>query len=401
MGDILYSTGADGTVSVKAASIDRVVAMLADTKSDMSFAEDIVLTFPTFIMASLLLQKLQEQWRAARPHLAIQMKIASVLRALVDLNFDASMERPISDILAELAADHPTPAAEDHVLQVRHAMDVQLGRVSGVPVFAEKPPKPIFPKNSKVQTIDEVHPKEIARQISLLAHESYSKIRVSELLNQAWSKKDKSTAAPNVLAFIDRFNKTSVWVASMVILPADVIRRAMLIGYFIKVAKELQGLKNFDGMQSILSGLQHTAVVRLRQTWRLVKDRTEFEEMKALMKFDHNYKVYREHVSNHVTPPAIPFIAPFLSDLTFADENPKELNGLLNVSKCRLIARTLGKIRQFQKAHYNFEVVDIVRKYLKGISQPSDAELYALSQQREEKGDESQAGTAVVNNIFG
>lgn len=60
------------------------------------------------------------------------------------------------------------------------------------------------------------------------------------------------------------------------------------------------------------------------------------------------------------------------------------------------IARTLGKIRQFQKAHYNFEVVDIVRKYLKGISQPSDAELYALSQQREEKGDESQAGTGML-----
>ncbi len=60
---------------------------------------------------------------------------------------------------------------------------------------------------------------------------------MSELLNQAWSKKDKDKRAPNLLAFIDRFNKTSLWVASMIVLPEDVIRRASVLSHFVKVAK--------------------------------------------------------------------------------------------------------------------------------------------------------------------
>ena len=75
----------------------------------------------------------------------------------------------------------------------------------------------------------------MARQITLLASDIYKKIRVSELLKQAWSKKDKEKNAPNILHLINRFNKTSLWVASMCVLPETVPARASTISYFIKV----------------------------------------------------------------------------------------------------------------------------------------------------------------------
>ncbi len=50
-----------------------------------------------------------------------------------------------------------------------------------------------------------------------------------------------------------------------------------------------------------------------------------------------NYKVYRE-LMMQLSPPAVPFVAPFLSDLTFVDENPKELQGMINFGKCRLVS---------------------------------------------------------------
>jgi hypothetical protein len=47
-------------------------------------------------------------------------------------------------------------------------------------------------------------------------------------------------------------------------------------------------INNFDGMMAILTGLQNSSVVRLKQTWRLVTSsaKADYEEMKALMKFE-------------------------------------------------------------------------------------------------------------------
>ncbi len=53
----------------------------------------------------------------------------------------------------------------------------------------------------------------------------------------------------------------------------------------------MQSINNYDGMTSILTGLQNSAVNRLKQTWRLVtsSSKADYEEMKALMKFECMY----------------------------------------------------------------------------------------------------------------
>ncbi len=48
-----------------------------------------------------------------------------------------------------------------------------------------------------------------------------------------------------------------------------------MISYFIKVAKEMRELQNFDGMMAIINGLENSSVLRLKQTWS-VSNQKEF-----------------------------------------------------------------------------------------------------------------------------
>jgi hypothetical protein len=41
--------------------------------------------------------------------------------------------------------------------------------------------------------------------------EKFRGIQPRECLNQAWTKKDKETRAPNILGMIEQFNKVTSW----------------------------------------------------------------------------------------------------------------------------------------------------------------------------------------------
>ena len=66
-------------------------------------------------------------------------------------------------------------------------------------------PKPIIPPKNNPVFLD-YHPKEIARQLTLIEANLYRSILPIECLGLQWSKKDAKAKAPNVLAMIDRFN---------------------------------------------------------------------------------------------------------------------------------------------------------------------------------------------------
>lgn len=69
-----------------------------------------------------------------------------------------------------------------------------------------------------------------------------------ELLNLAWSKPKLKHKAPNVLTMIERFNVVSSWVATMIISPDRVKNRTRAITKFLKLAKHLRQLNNFNSL---------------------------------------------------------------------------------------------------------------------------------------------------------
>ena len=71
-------------------------------------------------------------------------------------------------------------------------------------------------------------------------------------------------------AFIARFNYVNQWVVTAVTTCKGVHQRKETIVKLIQVADQCHALNNFNGIMEIISGLQSSAVHRLKQTWELV-----------------------------------------------------------------------------------------------------------------------------------
>lgn len=71
-----------------------------------------------------------------------------------------------------------------------------------------KPPNPFLPNNLKQElTFQDLHPEEIARQLTLIEHEMFRSIKFKEFLKQKWCKTSSKEQAPNILRMINRFNQ--------------------------------------------------------------------------------------------------------------------------------------------------------------------------------------------------
>lgn len=51
-----------------------------------------------------------------------------------------------------------------------------------------------------------IHPLEVARQLTIIEHELFRKIKPWEFLGQRFSRADKAIKAPGIMAMIRRFN---------------------------------------------------------------------------------------------------------------------------------------------------------------------------------------------------
>src|SRR5690606_32119598 len=85
---------------------------------------------------------------------------------------------------------------------------------------------------------------EIARQITLNTFSTYSKIKMTELFNQSWTKKELQHRSPNVLKMISEFNKLASWVATCVVSEPTVKKRSHVLEALIKIGVALKDIKN-------------------------------------------------------------------------------------------------------------------------------------------------------------
>jgi len=79
-------------------------------------------------------------------------------------------------------------------------------------------------------------------------------------------------------------NEEMFWVVHEVLQETNLHRRANSLKQFIQSCIHLKELKNYNSLFAIISGLDHSAVARLKQTWAAVspKNRKKFEELKVL-----------------------------------------------------------------------------------------------------------------------
>lgn len=224
-------------------------------------------------------------------------------------------------------------------------------------------------------------PEEIAKQLALISSKIFMQIDVSEFINLAWDTSRYKYLAPNVIALIKRTDKISNWVATSILSPANHHERAQIIMLFIRVAKYLRALNDFNSLMGVLVGFSTSSVNRLRRTWDLV-DRGLFEtfrELETLMSPQKSFSAYRVALSN-VDGPCVPFLANSLSDLTFIEEGNKGPgDGRINFDKIKLIFEVISTL-EFHKIPYkNIQQSEPLSTYLAVVPRLSEDQQYDLS----------------------
>ncbi|PVV01185.1 hypothetical protein BB560_004407 [Smittium megazygosporum] len=157
--------------------------------------------------------------------------------------------------------------------------------------------------------IAQIDPEDVASQLTILQSECYCKITPIELLRNEFARK-KGTKSPHVKQMIKWSNQISRWVAALILYEKTPEKRSRVIKYFLELALECLRLKNYSAVMDIQGALNSSAILRLKKTWRIATDPSR------------NYINYR-NVLKKSTPPLLPFLGLYLTDLTFVcDGNP-------------------------------------------------------------------------------
>lgn len=242
-------------------------------------------------------------------------------------------------------------------------------------------------------------PEHIARLLTCLDGELFSKLQPQEFLGQA-AIKDPSSAA-TLVALTRRFNQVCDWVVASV-LGVDIREeRARTIEMMIKVAQTCYSLRNFNGVSQIVTALKSAAVWRLKDTWKLLPSivRKVFRALEKIIKPDNNRRHYRNLLKGipknrrkqefaldieEASTPCLPILGVFVGDIVSEEEGyPDKLTAvearggkqeasatgvwvtsddlppplLDNFFKHRCIGRILREIHSYQSCAYNSATV--------------------------------------------
>ena len=228
-------------------------------------------------------------------------------------------------------------------------------------------------------SILDFHPFEVARQVSSMEWELWKQVKNVELLDVAWTRKDKEVRAPNVLSMIRFSNHITNWLITEILKPDDVKERTVVLNRCIWMVKALIELRNFNGAMEALSAFHSSAIFRLKSVWNLLPPATWaiYENLEKLMSPDANFKTYRAEYDRSV-PPCTPYLGTHLSDLLFLEESlPLHIEGnkLINFAKMEKTSQFIQTLELSQQIPYHFIEIPIIRSYIKNyvVLDPKDA----------------------------
>jgi son of sevenless len=257
-------------------------------------------------------------------------------------------------------------------------------------------PKPILPDMYHRNCFDfiDLHPVEVARQLTILEFQLFAAIEGKELLNQCWNAEDKEIQAPNVTLTISRFNQMSGWITTLMVKVKEMKPRVSLLKRFVDIAHECLKLNNFNSVVEIVSALGTTAVRRLTDTWDQLDPETKqtFQELKDLFETRKNWEHYRNRLAS-CTPPCIPYLGLYLTDLVMVDEVHKKSvthpdspeTSLYNIERLVRISALHQEVKTFQAVRYCLKPVSYFQEYLMRLDQMSADECYNMSLEIQQK----------------
>jgi hypothetical protein len=260
------------------------------------------------------------------------------------------------------------------------------------------PPIPFLPINMSYRSTGlsffDLHPVEIARQMTLLEHNAFLATSLDEWCGAEWQG--------TIGQVIIRFNDMSRWVSTELVSADTVEYRALLVRRFIVIASTCLSLNNFNGVMEVLSGLQAPAVQRLKATWKQLSGEASkaYRALADLMSLDaKNVGKYRERMEQAAAP-CVPYIGFYVRELSNLEESAPTYfeDGRINVAKQASKIPVLSTIRMLQTEgrdeRYNLVPIGFIQDFLlqqastvaHGLTSArllNDEELMAASLKRE------------------
>ena len=217
-------------------------------------------------------------------------------------------------------------------------------------------------------TILDFDPMELARQITLKVSALFCSILPEELLATEWQKRSGSLAV-NVNALSKLSTDLTNLVSDSILQLEEPKKRAATVKQWIKIAFKCFELNNIDTLMAIIAALKSSTLIRMRKTWEIVsqKTKTKLEELEKEIDVSLNHATLRQRLLTQ-TPPCIPFLGMYLTDLTFVDHgNPmtRQLNTtdrsipLINFDKHMKTAKIISDLQRFQMPYRLTEVPEL------------------------------------------
>lgn len=213
-------------------------------------------------------------------------------------------------------------------------------------------------------------PLELARQLTIKESQIFCSILPEELLASEWTKQTGSMAV-NVRAMSRLSTDLANLVADNILHDLDPKKRAMIIKQWTKIALKLLDLSNYHSLMAIVCSLTQSTIMRLKRTWELVPSKTKLrlDKLKSIINHDRNYASLRQTFQKQ-TPPCVPWVGLYLTDLTFVDAGNQctrqlpsntvsDSKSVINFDKHMKTAKIISELQRFQVPYRLNEVAEL------------------------------------------
>ncbi|XP_057688460.1 ras-GEF domain-containing family member 1B-A [Corythoichthys intestinalis] len=243
----------------------------------------------------------------------------------------------------------------------------------------------------------------VAQQLTHIELERLSYIGPEEFV-QAFVQKDlvdndksrfiEHKKVTNLEAYVDWFNRLSYLVATEICTPIKKKQRARVMDFFIDVARECFNIGNFNSLMAIISGMNMSAVSRLKKTWSKVKT-AKFDILEHQMDPSGNFYNYRTALrgatQRSVTANSsrekivIPFFSLLIKDIYFLNEScaTRLHNGHINFQKLWELAKQVSEFMSWKKVECPFDKDRKILHYLLTAPVYTEDALYLASYESE------------------
>uniref|UniRef100_A0A8D0AK75 Rap guanine nucleotide exchange factor 3 n=1 Tax=Sander lucioperca TaxID=283035 RepID=A0A8D0AK75_SANLU len=207
------------------------------------------------------------------------------------------------------------------------------------------------PERGTTDILEQMCSKDIANELTNYDWELFTAMHEVELVYYIFGRhKFPGAITANLERFVRRFNEVQYWVVTELCLCEDLVKRAILLKKFIKIAAVLKDQKNLNSFFAVMFGLSNSAVHRLYKTWERIPSKTKriYYAYERLMDPSRNHRAYRLAVAK-LSPPYIPFMPLLLKGDRYLLESEYFINPLREI---RMIAKTVNIVRGCRSQPY-------------------------------------------------